>query len=527
MRTTLPGIGAGGWGIARRSSSRSSIPDPRSPALPRGTWLVAAVVSASVALLVATGQPAAALAPLGGVAIGALVLRAPLRWPLVAVMAAVMLADIVAQPASADNPVAFAPATRILQLLLIENLNTLTGVGALKIAGMELALIACALLAGVRSLAGARVDRAGADRSSGLALAVSAGAFVAVLAMEGWGVLRGGADVRQSLWQFRQLLFLPVLTALLLYALRGVRDGRALLVTVTGVAALKVAIGLSFFLRVRFAGGAKPQSVTSHADTVLFVVVMALWAGVAVDRFAWQRVLAAAGAWAWMLVGIVVNNRRTAFVSLAATLFVLFTVQPPRRRQLVVRAAICCLPFGAAYLAVGSRVQTGIFAPAASILSVTQQKDASSATRDIENYNLIQTLKPNRLLGTGWGHEYNELVKAYDIASIFPQYRYVAHNSVLWLWSIGGFVGFTLLWLQVAVGVFLAARSHRFARTTAERATAYGALAVFTAYVIQAWADMGVMSWTTVSLMACALALSAKLAVRTGAMPARLPLLAR
>jgi hypothetical protein len=117
-----------------------------------------------------------------------------------------------------------------------------------------------------------------------------------------------------------------------------------------------------------------------------------------------------------------------------------------------------------------------------------------------------------------------ELVQAYDISRVFAQYRYQAHNSVLWLWTIGGFIGFTVMWLPLSVGVFLAARSARHARSVRDVVVAYGALAIFVCYLVQAWSDLGTQSWTSVAMVACALCASGRLAVETGAWPRSLPL---
>jgi hypothetical protein len=76
------------------------------------------------------------------------------------------------------------------------------------------------------------------------------------------------------------------------------------------------------------------------------------------------------------------------------------------------------------------------------------------------------------------------------------------------------------MWLPVPVGVFLAARSHRLARTSDERAAAYVAIAMFIIFMIQAWSDMGTGSWTVVLLLGCAIVASDKLATSTGAWPA-------
>jgi hypothetical protein len=259
--------------------------------------------------------------------------------------------------------------------------------------------------------------------------------------------------------------------------------------------------------------------VTSHADSVLFAVTMTGWAAAAYYRPTPGRIAAALALAAWTVFGLMLNNRRTVYVTLAAQAAVFFALLPRASKRRVLRSLAYASPIIALYLAAGRNRDTGIFAPAAKIMSVTKQEDGSSKTRDIENYNLIVTLKRSPIVGSGWGHEYIEQVKADDISAAFPQYRYVAHNSVLWLWSIGGLVGFTLLWLPLAAGVMLAARAHPLAATPLQQTLAFASLSVFAAYVVQAWADMGTQSWTGEGLLAVALATAGKLAIRTGAWP--------
>jgi hypothetical protein len=505
----------------RLARSVGVVDGPRSAGLPRGAGLVATVVVGGVGLLLATGQPLLAIAPAAATAAIWALLRMPLRWPFFALVGLVMLADIV--PAELPGGMWY-PVTYPLMRVLLENLNKLVGIEALRFSGMELFILVLGTLAAFRSAAGQRMDRVGRLPSAGLMGLFLAIEFVGVIALEGWGIARGGADVRQSLWQIRYLLWLPLLSALAMYALRNMRDFRTLLHVVTVAAAIKVAVGLHFYVTLARPLGRTPQTVTSHADTVLWVVVLALWAASVAEKPTARRLVPAALVWGWLLLGIVINNRRTAYVSLAAAMFLLVALQPRRVKRLLIRIGIAALPLFLVYLAAGTRRKTGIFAPAASLMSVIRQDDSSSGTRDIENFNLVSTLKQSRLFGSGWGHEYVELVRAYDISGFFAQYRFIPHNSVLWLWSVGGVIGFTALWLHLGVGAFLAARVHRFARSADERVAAYAVLAVIVCYALQAWADMGVQSWTATSLLACSYAIAAKLAVSTGAWPDRMRL---
>src|SRR2546430_927627 len=115
-------------------------------------------------------------------------------------------------------------------------------------------------------------------------------------------------------------------------------------------------------------------------------------------------------------------------------------------------------------------------------------------------------------MSTAFLLEYVEKVKAVDISSIFPQYRYVPHNTVLGLLAFGGVAGLTGIILTLAVGVFLAARAHRFARSPADRAAGLTVIAAVIVYLVQSYGDMGLVSWTGTFMLAAALAVASKLA---------------
>ncbi|MGH7284785.1 MAG: hypothetical protein ACRELY_24940, partial [Polyangiaceae bacterium] len=110
-----------------------------------------------------------------------------------------------------------------------------------------------------------------------------------------------------------------------------------------------------------------------------------------------------------------------------------------------------------------------------------------------------------------------EIVKLPDISQSYSLYRFIPHNAILGLLAYGGFVGFTAIWMMLIVGLFLAARSHRFAKTTNDRAAALGALTAILIYFVHCYGDMGLGTWTGVFTVAPALAVAGHLAVSTGA----------
>jgi uncharacterized membrane protein len=106
------------------------------------------------------------------------------------------------------------------------------------------------------------------------------------------------------------------------------------------------------------------------------------------------------------------------------------------------------------------------------------------------------------VLGSGFGHEYHEVVQANRVDQFFAQYKYIAHNSVLWLLSLSGWLGFTAVWLVFPVAVLIALRVFRAAQTGVDLVVSYGTIATVVAFVVQAWGDMGLQSWMGTLLVA-------------------------
>lgn len=478
--------------------------------------VAAVVLSSGALLLVGGGNPALSFAPLLLIVTATTLLLAPMRVLMLALLATGLVVDIPAErPASGHWRSPFYGVGS----LLYDNLNNVLDVPSLRFSGLDVIVVVLVLLVALRLAYGHRGDAAGRLPVASPMTVALAIAFVAVAWLELWGLARGG-DFRNSLWQIRQLLWLPVLGALFNHALRGPADFALVGRIVVGAACAKVALGLYFLLAIARPQGLEAPYVTSHGDSVLFVVACAICVARWLQRPSLGHLALNLTATPWLLLGISINNRRLAFVSLFGALAVMYVLLEGRTKRALTLTGLALLPLLLVYLAIGTKRSTGIFAPASAVVSVLSQSDASSATRDIENYNLLQTLKQAPLAGSGFGHEYLEISRAYDISHAFAQYRFIAHNSVLWLWSIGGLVGFTAIWLLLAVTVFLAARAYRCGRDWRDRLAATFVLAVVVAWLVQAWGDMGSQSWVGTLLLSVSFALAGKLAVATGAWPA-------
>jgi hypothetical protein len=474
----------------------------------------------TIASLFSTENTFVSIIPLLIVLLCYLMVALPLRAHLYTLVFLACLSD--ATPISLpDKAGVWLPPFYIIYKLLFDNLNTLLPIPALRFSLTDLIYMLCLALIVIRTAMKIRIDSRARERSTWGLYALLLVVFLAVACWGVYGVIVKHGDFKQALWQTRQMMWLPFVIALCSYTLRDPRDFMRAINLMIVATCIKTLIAVRFFFGVARPLDFEPPTLTSHFDSVLMVVAfMAL-----LIRFlhgaTWKNLGIFLVVGGWIMLGIVLNNRRLAFVNIPVGIVVVMIMLRGPVKKAMKKISVFLLPLLWAYVMVGQNSTKTIFKPARQMMSVSSQDDRSSGTRDIENFNLIWTIKPNKVLGAGWGHEYVEFVRADDISQYFGQYRFIAHNSVLWLFTVGGLVGFTIMWMPVVIGIFFARRAYTFARSSLERSTAALSLVMLTTYMMQAWGDMGVMGLTSTLTAALAIAMSAKLCVMTGAFPAR------
>lgn len=478
-------------------------------------------LATAAAVIGSAGDPViAALPPLLFAAV-AWALRAPLRAPVALLLFAALVAS---SPERVGGvwPFPLAP----LSSLLFDALRRHVPIPALKVSLLDVAVGGLLLLHAWRRATAARAGaavEAGPPPARGAvdaALLAAAGAILAAA----WGVLRGGADPTALVFQLRPLLLFPAAALLFMAAFRP-EDLPLLGRVVVAAALVKAGIVIWFRWVVAPRLGVEPEAATSHGDTVLFVVALAILLALWHERRTPGAMGALALAGAVLLLGIDGNARRLAWVSLAACVGVMALRVPwtgPKR--LVTRAAVLASPLLLLYLAVGWQSGRPVFAPVHLVRSIVDGKsDRSTWDRDVENYNLVMTFRSSPLLGTGLGHPYHEVVKGDDISHAFVLWQYFPHNAILGALAFTGLAGFFLGWAPLLAGLFLALRSYPRARGSVERAAALAAAAALVAFLLQAWGDMGLYDLECVLLAAAGLAAAARVAVAVGAWPAPPP----
>lgn len=483
-------------------------------------WAFAALLGAmgaatAGALAAGSGHPLVAAAPVLAASAVWVVTRLPLRHSLGALLLAVLVVDNPQErPAAGEWQSPLYP----LGSLLFENLSKHTGVDALRFALVDLALAGLVALALLRGPG----EPAPAQRPPKVLTVSLVAALAGLVFSLAWGTATGG-DPRGALWQMRQLVALPVLGLLFVSAFREPGSFVALGRIVVGAAAFRTLEGLYFHEVVCRPRNFKPPYVTTHSDTLLFALAISLlvvfWHEARTRRSFWAMVLGGL----WILLGVYLNGRRLAYLTLAASALAVLALAPwTRFKRAAARAVVVGIPVGLLYLGVGWNQTGRVFRPAQTAKSIlVSSADRSTQTRDIENYNLAMTLKASPLLGTGFGHEYLELSRADDISRLFPQYRLIPHNALLGLWAFAGLLGFWLALLPLTVAIFLAVRSYRLATAPLERTLALSPVLMAIAYLLQAYGDMGLQSWGGAILLAACIAAPASVAVRLGAWPSQ------
>ena len=483
----------------------ATVAELRQTNAPARAAAIAGAISAAV--LFASGSVGAALGVPAVIAAGWAVFRAPLRWTLAALMFLMM-----ALPGPGDASGRFDPPWARAGTLLQVNLNKSLPIEALHFTGVDVVLAALVMVAAWRCVSRSPIDAPHAPLPRGFA-AVAIGSLGAVLLSSAWGVAQGGAQFDQILWQVHQLALIPIVALIAALALRGPRDDALLGKVVLAAALAKAAQAIWVRYGLGFDADACPTA-TTHADSILFAVAFCMLLARLMEERSGRALLWCALALPPLALAMHANNRRLVYVEVIAVALLVYLLAPRTGfKLLLARAAIVLAPLAALYVAVGLSGRTdGIFAPVERVRTIIDSsKSRSTAERDIENYNLVANAVRHPLIGLGFGREYTSFTYSDDISGIFPQWKYLPHNSVLGLLAFGGALGFFGYWAILVAAVYFAARAYRRARAPPERIAALTCIGAVLIYLLQCYGDMGFVAWNSVFLLGPAAAIAARL----------------
>ena len=465
--------------------------------------------------------------PLLCVALLGLASVAPLRWTLCAVMFLSLATD---RPGDSEGR--WASPFIAVGGVLFQNLNKFISIEALKFSGVFLIVGYLLVIRAVRVVNGRRKDTPGSLQPAPPVVWCIALGVVTIVACIAFGMLRGG-DVQMAKIQVQTYLQMLGVAYLFSVSLRGERDYRVVTAVIVAAACVKALMALWVrstlppILSDEWGMARESEYATNHGDSLLFACASALLMGPLFHRPSRRQIWSFLFFGSVIVAGILANDRRIAWVQSAFALGVLLFMNPRSvfsRRAL--RFVTVASPVLLVYLLLGWSSASRVFTPVQFVRNLVLAEridgsiDRSTLFRDVENFNLVYTFQRNPLLGTGFGHPFQELVRGDDI-SVFKEYAFLPHNSLLGLWTFTGGVGVTGIFAILVVTLFFAVRSHARARSPNQAIAATASIAALGAYVIHMWADIGFSEAPTIFLVGVAVAVTSQLALTTGAWPSR------
>lgn len=478
--------------------------------------MAATVFGALGSLVLFEGNPVMMLAAPLGVGLIYLVRAVPLRATVLGMLFLELMCEGLESTLSGYWDTPFKPLAR----LLLINLNVVTGISPLRASLIDIACISLWVASRFkRSREVMPLAHTPSIRFMHAALFGTLGTLVLLWVL---GTVKGG-NANEALWQFRQVAMFPIRTFLFLSALDGSLKELKLIAKVVIVAGcIKALVGIYFLYGIVYPAGNYVEFTTSHSDTALFIPLIAMAFNLFWEDPRWPRVRQVMTWFPLVMVGMVLNDRRLAYVSLAGALIATVLMSPRTRlKRKLTRALIVLAPVLAMYFTVGWNQTGSIFFGAQLVKSVVKGDQAQEGAdyRDMENFNVLFSWSQHSVVPSGFGHKMIEAVMLPDISRFMPTYQYHPHNQYLWYLTIGGPVGFTLIFLPWMLSIFLAARTYHRTRQPLERAACLTIVAIIISCLNQVWGDMGTLSYTVSFMSALAVALSVKLAVRNGAWP--------
>jgi O-antigen ligase len=398
--------------------------------------------------------------------------RVPLRHSMLALM---FLALALPNPADCTPSDKWDPPFYTLGAIVLNHLNTVdrnyAALSWCSFSGIDVLIVILLGIAMFRRATGSQIDRRGAVATPKPLVQLALLALVAPAIAWVFGMLRGG-EFRWSLWQLDQVVHLPLIFLLFHFGLRGPKDHAALSRVLLYAAGYKALLALYIMMTVQYLdpdGSPHLSYMTSHSDSMLFAAAFVWILAVIFERvkgYAWKTALLffpllAAGTWA--------NNRRIAWVQAGLVFLTVFVVsrESPIKRK-IKRWILLSSPLAVLYLLIGWNSGRAIFKPARIARSVIDaQTDSSSFWRELENFDLIQTVRGHPIFGTGYGHPYDEIIELPKV--YYSLELYVPHNCILGLWAYIGVLGYTALTLLWVVGVYFAMRAYYMAKEPSHR----------------------------------------------------------
>ncbi|MGE0600082.1 MAG: O-antigen ligase family protein [Dehalococcoidia bacterium] len=260
----------------------------------------------------------------------------------------------------------------------------------------------------------------------------------------------------------------------------------------------------------------------SHEGSVILGVgfVVGMLAIIRENATISQRMKAAAYS-VLILAAMIASGRRAATLVLLVGGLSIGALLFPRRPMLVILTAIPLALAGSVYLAAYWNQEYGAIAqPARAIRSQfdpTIRDESSDDYRTIEKYDVIQTIRVNRLFGVGFGQPFYEFQPLPNLGSFWSLQKYTPHQNILWLWLKMGILGIAVVLGFAAAALGRCRTAMRDAASNEEWLAAAVGFTVIVMFLMYSTVDLGFIGPRSLApaAIAAALAFTLKSGART------------
>ncbi len=262
-----------------------------------------------------------------------------------------------------------------------------------------------------------------------------------------YGLSRGG-DFLPALWELRALFYLGILYFFVPQIIKTRTQLEQLIWVIIASLSFKVLQGIIRFFRLGFNFDGRTQ-LTSSEDPLFFISLFVLLAGFFLFNSKHKQRIILGWLILPMSIVFILAQRRATYAALAVVFVVFFILISTNYRQKLLKFMSPLFFIMILYLIIFWNSQSGLALPAQLVRSsfASDRENAgeryySNLYREIENYNLAQTVKKSPVLGIGFGKKYEQPIQLSAIH--FPLRDYIPHNEIYWIIVKSGAIGFFL-----------------------------------------------------------------------------------
>ncbi len=314
-------------------------------------------------------------------------------------------------------------------------------------------------------------------------------------------VLSRGADTVILRTEVRPMLYLLALSLLSTHFLKTRQDMRTLMTVVVVGANLVAASSVYHYLH-----DVRPGLVNGPADLEyphedsLFCAAGII---VILARLAWSRnglsELRLVPLLVLPMYALLVMRRRAGMVALDASLLLLCVVLLRDNFRMFLLFVPLAVLGGALLLALTWNNPGGLGQPARSFRSITGSSNISGRDQSSDLYrqneatNIYINIKSDPVRGLGFGQQFGFAVPVSDL-SFWPLWRYVPHNSVMWVWMDAGVLGFITLLALFSAAIMRSMQVMSSLRADSMKPLAFALGAIVLMIVMFSYVDLGLVT---------------------------------